>query len=227
MFKTIDRYLIREILPPFGLAVLIFTFLLQLPPLMEELERLVAKGVAWKTVGHMIVLLAPQALGLTIPMSLLVGILIGLGRLSADRESVALLACGVSPYRLLRPIGTLAIGAAAATIYVMVVAIPDANQTFRDITFDIIGKRVATEVRPRVFFEDFPGWVLYPRDEAPPGQAGWRQLMVADTSTKPGTTSIYFAERGRLVLERATRKVDLVLEDGTRFSTTKPGEVET
>ncbi len=52
----------------------------------------------------------PQALGLTIPMALLVGILIGLGRLSADRETVALLACGVSPYRLLRPIGAVRLG---------------------------------------------------------------------------------------------------------------------
>ena len=227
MTRTLDRYVIREILPPFALTLLIFTFLLVLPPVMQHLENLLAKGVDWATAGRILWTLVPQALGLTIPMSLLVGILIGLGRLSADREAVALLACGVSPYRLLRPIGALAIGAAAATLHVMVVAIPDANQTFRDITFDIIGKRVATEVRPRVFFEDFPGWVLYPRDEAPPGQPGWRQLMVADTSTKPGTTSIYFAERGRLVLERATRTVDLVLEDGTRFSTTKPGEVET
>jgi LPS export ABC transporter permease LptG/LPS export ABC transporter permease LptF len=227
MTRTLDRYVIREILPPFALTLLIFTFLLVLPPVMDHLENLLAKGVDWATAARILWTLVPQALGLTIPMSLLVGILIGLGRLSADREAVALLACGVSPYRLLRPVGVLAAAATAATLYVMVVAIPDANQTFRDITFDIIGKRVATEVRPRVFYEDFPGWVLYPRDEAPPGEPGWRQLMVADTSSKPGTTSIYFAERGRLVLERSTRTVDLVLENGTRFSTTKPGETET
>ena len=101
MLKTIDRYVIREVVPPFLLALLIFTFVLELPPLMGELERLLAKGVPWPTVGRIIVLLSPQALGLTIPMALLVGLLIGLGRLSTDRESVALLACGVSPYRLL------------------------------------------------------------------------------------------------------------------------------
>ena len=52
----------------------------------------------------MLLTLIPQALGLTIPMALLVGLLIGLGRMSGDREAVALLACGVSPYRLLRPV---------------------------------------------------------------------------------------------------------------------------
>ena len=104
MLKTIDRYVIREVVPPFLLALLIFTFILELPPVMDELERLVAKGVPWQTVGRIILLLMPQALGLTIPMALLVGLLIGLGRMSTDREAVALLACGVSPYRLLRPV---------------------------------------------------------------------------------------------------------------------------
>lgn len=226
MFKTLDRYLIREILPPFGLAVLIFTFLLQLPPLMEELERLVAKGVAWKTVGHMIVLLAPQALGLTIPMGLLVGILIGLGRLSSDREGVALLACGVSPYRLLRPIMLLATLSAAATLYVMVWAIPDNNQKYREILYDVIAKKVESDVRARVFFEEFPPWVLFPRDEAPAGQAGWKDLMVANTG-QPGLPEIHFAERGRLVLNREERQVALILSNGKRYRTPKPGETET
>ena len=42
--RTIDRYVIREILPPFLLSLLIFTFLLEIPPVMRDLEKLVAKG---------------------------------------------------------------------------------------------------------------------------------------------------------------------------------------
>ena len=133
--RTLDRYVLREILPPFVLALLIFTFLLVMPPVMEYLENLLAKGVTWGTAARILVTLVPQALGLTIPMAVLVGILIGLGRMSADRESMALLACGVSPYRILRPIGLFAGLAALATGYVMIVAIPDANQMFREITF--------------------------------------------------------------------------------------------
>ena len=130
MLKTIDRYVIREVVPPFFLSLLIFTFILEIPPVMRHLETLVAKGVGWQVAGQMLLTLLPQALGITIPMALLTGILIGLGRLSSDREAVALLACGVSPYRLLRPILFLALVAAAATLYVMIKAIPDANQTF-------------------------------------------------------------------------------------------------
>jgi LPS export ABC transporter permease LptG/LPS export ABC transporter permease LptF len=226
MFRTLDRYVWREILPPMLLALLIFTFLLALPPIMQHLENLFAKGVGIGTIGRLIWTLVPQALGLTIPMALLVGILIGFGRLSADRESVALLACGVSPYRLLRPVLALATVCALATMYVMIIAIPQANRAFLAITFDIVSKRVETDVRPRVFFEDFPGWVLYAGEEAPAGEAGWRRLLVADSS-RANTTEIYFANRGRLVIDRHKRTVDLVLHDGMRYSTGKPGNSDT
>ena len=224
MLRKIDRYVIRETIPPFLLSLVIFTFLLEIPPVMRDLEMLVAKGVSWQVAGRIMLTLIPQALGLTIPMALLTGILIGLGRLSADRETVALLACGVSPHRLLRPVMLMAAVCAAATTYVMVKAIPDANQTFREITFEIIAKQVENDVHPRVFFENFPGWVLYARDE-PADHVGWKEVLVANTS-KP-ETELFLAARGRLVLNRAERRVDLVLTDGTQYATGKPGETRT
>ena len=225
MLKTLDRYVVREILPPLFLSLLIFTFILEIPPVMQQLEQLVAKGVPWNVAGRILLTLIPQALGLTIPMSLLVGLLIGLGRLSNDREAVALLACGVSPYRLLRPVLGLALAAGAIHLYVMIWAIPDANQTFREITYDIVSKRVENDVQPQVFFDDFPGWVLYARD-VPQGGGGWRDVLVADTH-KPEAPVLYMARHGRLVLDREKRTVDLILQDGTQYANSGPGGRET
>ena len=141
----------------------------------------------------------PQALGLTIPMALLVGLLIGLGRLSADREAVALLACGVSPYRLLRPVLLMAAVATAATAVRDDQAIPDANQTFREITFESSQegrkRHPAAGVLPGI---SRLGAVSARR--ADPGEPGWKDVLVADTS-KPESTEICLAARGRLVLE--------------------------
>ena len=55
---TLDRYVFREILPPFFLALLIFTFLLVLPPVMDYLENLLAKGVTWGTAARILWTLA-------------------------------------------------------------------------------------------------------------------------------------------------------------------------
>src|SRR5262245_11273369 len=100
MLRTIDRYLIRDTLAPFLLALVVFTFILQIPPLMDVAKKLLEKGVDAYTIFRILATLIPQALGITIPMALLVGLLISLGRLSADREAVALQACGVSLVRL-------------------------------------------------------------------------------------------------------------------------------
>ncbi|HEX2342532.1 MAG TPA: LptF/LptG family permease [Vicinamibacterales bacterium] len=219
---TLDRYVIRQVIPPFLLALVIFTFILEIPPIMEHAERLIAKGVPWPTVGRILLTLLPSGLGIAIPVALLVGLLVGLGRLSSDRETVAMLACGVSLYRLLRPVVILSTAAFVATLWVLIYAIPDANQTFREITYDIIAAKAEHDVRPRVFFEEFPGRVLFVQEEA---SAGWRKVFLADTSD--ARPVIFLAERGRLVLDRAARRVDLVLADGIRYSPGKsPGEYD-
>ena len=216
--RTIDRYLIREAIPPFLLALLIFTFLLEIPPIMDHAERLIAKGVPWPTVGRILLTLIPSGLGVAIPMALLVGLLIAFGRLSSDRETVAFLACGVSLYRLLRPVLLLSFAALGATLWVLIVEIPDANQTFREITWGIVAARAEHDVRPRVFFEDFPGRVIYVQEAGP--EPGWRKVFLADTSD-PSKPVVFMADRGRLVLDRAARRVDLVLEGGVRYNVGK------
>ena len=177
--RTLDRYVLRETLAPFALALLVLTFILIIPFIIAQAETMIAKGVPWLTVAQVMGTLLPQALGLTIPMALLVALLVALGRLSGDREVVAMLACGLSPLRLLRPALVLGIVAWAATSWVMLWAIPDANQTFREITTRLVADRAEGEVKPRVFFEDFPGFVVYVREV--PAAGGWTGVLAADT----------------------------------------------
>jgi LPS export ABC transporter permease LptF/LPS export ABC transporter permease LptG len=224
MFRIIDRYVIREILPPLGLSLLLLTFILVIPPILRDAEELIVKGIAWTTFFHVLVLLLPSALSLTIPMSVLLGILIGFGRLASDREFVAMQACGVSPFRLLRPVAVVAIVATAASAHQIIVALPNANQTFREITFNVIASRAESNVKPRVFYDEFPNRTIYAQDVT---AEGWHDVLLADTS-QPNQTTVYLAKEGRLLVDRAKRSVALQLTSGTRHttSTTRPDEYE-
>ena len=42
---TLDRYVMRQILPPFLMALSVCTFVLLMGPMMEQAELLLAKGV--------------------------------------------------------------------------------------------------------------------------------------------------------------------------------------
>ena len=223
--KILDRYLVREILPPFFIGLAVLTFVLEIPPILKQAEQLIAKGVPGTVVAHVLFLLLPQALCLTIPMALLLGILVGLGRLSADREFVALQACGVSLYRLIRPIALLAVLATAATAYETIVALPNNNQTFREITFGVIADKLEKNVKRNVFFTDFPNRVIYVRDLPPEG--GWRDVFLADDSSGDRTV-VYFAKEGRLAVDRARKTVTLQLLNARQHTTrlSKPDEFE-
>jgi LPS export ABC transporter permease LptF/LPS export ABC transporter permease LptG len=225
MFGITDRYLVREILLPLLLWLILLTFLLVLPPLLREGESLITKGVEWAVIVRVLLLLLPQALSITIPMAVLSGILVAFGRLSADREFVAMQACGVSVLRLLRPVIAVALVGTAATLYVMIIALPNANQTYREITFGVLTARVEKSVRPRVFFEDFPNLVLYVRDV--PADGHWRDVFFADT-THPGETTVYLAKEGQIVVDREKRLLQLQLRNGTQHTTlaSRPNEYQ-
>ena len=216
MSRILDRYLVREILPSLFIVLAVLSFLLEVPVILNQGEQLIEKGVEWHTVFRVLITLLPQALAITIPCALLVGILVGFGRLSADREFVALQACGVSMYQLIAPIAGLSAVAALATAYVTIVALPDANQTFREITFGVVAAHAENDIKPRVFFNQFPNRVVYVRDSAPGG--GWRDVFLADASRADQTT-VYFAKTGRLLVDRAKRTVQLELTGGTSHTT--------
>jgi lipopolysaccharide export LptBFGC system permease protein LptF len=149
----------------------------------------------------------------------------GLGRMSTDREFVALQACGVSILRGVRPIAVLAVLAFAADQYVLLVALPDANQTFREITFNVVASKAESDVKARAFYQGFPNRVIYVRDVLP--DRGWQDVFLADT-TKGDQTSVYFARGGHLLIDRDRRTARLQLENGTRHTTytAKPEEYD-
>ena len=218
--RLIDRYLCRAVIPPFLIALGTFTFLMAINPMLEYAQRLIAKGVELPTVGILLLTLLPSSLSLTIPISFLTGLLIGLGRLSGDRESVALQACGVGPLRILRPVLILAVAVAAFDMYVLMRLKPDANQLFRDITFQLLSEKSASEIKPRVFYEGFPQKVIYVQNSTAAG--AWTGVMVADT-TDTLRPALVLAESGQLVIDKPRRLVALVLTNATRYAPGKPG----
>ena len=112
--------------------------------------------------------------------------------------------------------GAIAVLATAADAYEIIVALPDANQTYREITFNVVANLAESSVKPRVFFTAFPNRTLYARDVV--SRTGWRDVFLADT-TDPRQTTVYFAQEGRLVVNRDQRTVVLELRNGTRHTT--------
>lgn len=223
----LDRYVIREIVPPTGLGLLLFTFVLlldQIPPLMKVL---ISRGADLATVLRAFLYLLPSFLSVTIPMAFLLGVLLAFGRLASDSEIVALRASGVSPARLLRPVGILSAAAGLLTFYVVAVALPTANQAHREIVFSLLVSKAQTDIRPRVFVDDLVhGMVLYVSDI--PAETGeWRNVFIHDVRT-PQKPKVILARAGRLVIDRKNKAVGLDLRQAVAhvFNPILPAEHE-
>ncbi|MBF8250583.1 MAG: rane protein, partial [Deltaproteobacteria bacterium] len=150
--RTLNRYLLKEITVPFILSLIIFTFVLLLDRMMQQLiELVVGRGVHISDIGMLIVYIIPSFLTLTIPMSFLLALLLAFGRLSSDGEVIAMKASGVSLYQMLIPVTVLSVLAYIMTFYLFLYALPWGNQSFRVKVFDIASARASTAIKEGVF----------------------------------------------------------------------------
>src|SRR6202035_3590775 len=95
LMRTLTRYILREVIAHAMIGVAIFTFVLFTRDLGRILELVVRASAPLPSVAEVFFLTVPVALIYTLPMSVLVGILIGLSRLAADSEITAMRASGI------------------------------------------------------------------------------------------------------------------------------------
>jgi LPS export ABC transporter permease LptF/LPS export ABC transporter permease LptG len=213
----LDRYVGRELLAPFGVGLLLFTFILLLDQISQLMKILVSRGADFSTVVRAFVYLLPSIFSVTIPMAFLLGVLLAFGRMASDGEIVALRASGVSPARLLRPVLAASTAALLGTFYVVAVALPAANQAYRELVFALVVSKARTGVTPRVFNDDLiPGMVIYVSDISS-DSGEWKDVFIHDDRS-PSKPNVILARIGRLEIDRLQRKVEIVLHTGVMHS---------
>jgi lipopolysaccharide export system permease protein len=209
--RRLDRYIFLEVLGPLGLGFLVYTFILLLQFLFRAAEMIIRRGLPAATVGKLLIYTLPNILVLTIPMALLFGVLVAIGRLASDSELVALRSCGISLYRLYRPVLILSAALTAVNLFFMLVALPWGNTSLQGLRSAILSQTAAEEVRPRVFSEDFQGKVVYAFD-TPLRGSGWRGVFLGD-SIPTAKNEVTVADQGDLRLDSATQRVTLRLDN--------------
>jgi lipopolysaccharide export system permease protein len=102
MFRVLDRYVYREMLPVFVLAAGLFTFL-HVMDRLQDFSNMAANGAPLHLVLKLWALLLLSFMSHTFPMGLLMAVVTTAGRLASDLDVVAFNALGVSPLRLFCP----------------------------------------------------------------------------------------------------------------------------
>jgi len=229
MTSRLDRYLLREILGPFALGLLVYSLILLVQQFFDFAEMIIRRGLPLATVGRLLAYSLPSIVVLTLPMALLLGVLLGIGRMASDSELIALRASGVSLYRLVRPVLLLSVALAGLNTWLMMEVLPRGNKALSRLLIEVATQTLGSQFEPRVFYNEFQGKVLYVFD-APPRGGDWEGVFLAD-AVPAGVprTDVVVARSGRLELADNGEQVVLRLNDAVQhtFDFARPDRYET
>jgi lipopolysaccharide export system permease protein len=216
--KIIDRYLLRELIPPFFLGILIFTFVLLMSQILRLMELIVNKGVPLLTVSELIANLMPSILVLTIPMSVFLTAILTFGRWSAENELTALKSGGIGLLRISVPVLAFSLVTFLLTSYLIIHALPAGNQSFRRKMFEIVRTKASIGLKEKVFNDDFTGLIIYvdhiPEAESPVMEGVIITDYRPEKRQPPQEPLTIIAEEGWLIVDEESQRVVFRLRNG-------------
>jgi len=176
VFKLFDRYILKEIFSPFIVGLLAYTFVLLMNQILVLSQMFIERGIPLKVVLVLLIYLIPSTMAFSLPMSVLLGILSGLSRMSSDIEVTALRTLGVSYKRLVRPLLVFAFCIWVITSCLSLYVAPHANHKWMQTFFNSVLSQVQLKINPRQFNETIPDTMLFVQNVTRDNE--WQNIIV-------------------------------------------------
>jgi lipopolysaccharide export system permease protein len=164
MFKfnsIINRYVFREMLPPFAINLVFFSFIFLMTKILFITNLIVNYHIGMAKIGWLLVYSMPTFLIFVIPMSVMMAVLLAFLRMSVDNEIIALKTGGVSLYRLLLPAMAFCCMGWGLTAFMAMYGSPWGKTSFQQLVYDVAASNVNVGLKERTFNDSFDGVMLY------------------------------------------------------------------
>jgi len=213
--RILTRYILGEILSHTLIGCAVFTFILFMRDLSHILEMVVRNSSTFTSVMEIFLFTLPNTFKVTIPMAVLVGILLGLSRLAADSEVIAMRASGLGIGYFVKVASIVAIGGTLLGLANSVYLAPRANRAILSMQLALETSQASYEIQPRVFYEDFRNAVLYVQNvRGGTGASNWDRVFMADVSDP--TTPIITTAASATVANDTAQELLMRLRNGSR-----------
>jgi LPS export ABC transporter permease LptG/LPS export ABC transporter permease LptF len=216
--RILTRYILGEILSHTLIVCALFTFILFMRDLPHILEMVVRNSSTFTNLMEILLFTLPNTFKVTVPMGVLAGILLGLSRLAADSEIIAMRASGLGIGYFVRVASIVAVGGTLLGLANSIYVAPRANQAILEMQQALETSQASYEIQPRVFYEDFKNTVLYVQNVIPgTGASNWRQVFMADVSDP--TTPLITTAASATVVNDTPQELLMRLRNGSRHET--------
>jgi len=217
----LDRYIFTELLSPFSISLGALCFVMLTRELLRLVELLVSKGVGIVAVLQVFAHLMPSFLVLTLPIAGIVASITAFGRLSFDKELVAMQAAGLSLMRLTRPVLLFALLVFGLTLWLAQWGQPWSSTNLKKVALNLLRDQLVLALDRGTFNEPIPKMMIY----VPDGNAAQTTtgIFVSDERNAENPR-IIVAQRYQVLMDASTNQVALRLQQGVIHS--RPDEAD-
>ena len=213
MLNLLHRHVLKEVLVSTALAMGLFVFVLLLGNAMRDIAELVAAGkldfiVFLKLIG----LLIPYVAAYALPLGVLTGTLMALGRLSSQLEITAMKSAGISLYQIASPVFVISFIGMIAGVVVNLHYAPQSRLAYKQLMVSAISENPIGFIEERRFIREFPGYVIYMGDRDGPVM---KDFWIWELDDEKRVKLFLRAKEGEINFDQTNNALVLTLRDGT------------
>jgi len=213
MLNLLHRHVLKEVLVSTALAMGLFVFVLLLGNAMRDIAELVAAGkldfiVFLKLIG----LLIPYVAAYALPLGVLTGTLMALGRLSSQLEITAMKSAGISLYQIASPVFVISFIGMIAGVVVNLHYAPQSRLDYKQLMVSAISENPIGFIEERRFIREFPGYVIYMGDRDGPVM---KDFWIWELDDEKRVKLFLRAKEGEINFDQTNNALVLTLRDGT------------
>jgi lipopolysaccharide export system permease protein len=108
--SILNRYIFKELLSPFAINLVFFTFVFLMAQMLKITNLIVNYNVGLFSILKILLFSTPYFLMYVIPMSVMLAVLLTFLRMNGDNEIIAMKTGGISLYRMLPPVLLFCLG---------------------------------------------------------------------------------------------------------------------
>lgn len=198
MIKTLHKAIIREIVLIFFITVLCLNFVLMMEKVYRLSRFMSSVGTSFLDFVKILLLVQPQMLVLTIPMSFLLAVLISYGRMNMDSEIIVMRSVGMSLNQISLPSALTGLVVIVITFAMTFMISPLSGKKLRALINDTIRTRAPLALEEGVF-QTTPGGMTVMIGEKPALEE-MRNIFLYDPSN-PERPLLITAESGTILLD--------------------------
>ncbi|MBI5570268.1 MAG: LptF/LptG family permease [Desulfomonile tiedjei] len=219
----IDRYVFREIAAAFAFTFAVFLSAGLIVGFVPLLQKGMEKGLELTLIlFQMLVSALPGTLVTVLPLSMMIAVLLGLGRMAADNEIAAIKSSGISVLRLFPSVAVMGLVGCALSLLCTLILIPRGIAEGRRLVQEATTAGADAGIEERTFFDRLSNLILYV--ESIDHATGVLSRVFIRESSDPDEVRTILAQKGKLTPDPERKALILDLRKGTILKEDRGGD---